>query len=462
MTDLTQTIAGPPAGEADLVVKLGSIGVPLGQALASRNLASLKGGRAAIEPETRAGAPTAIWWDAETRGLRLAGHDLSGARLEGADLTGANLRGADLSRAVGRSADLTETVLEQSRLEGADFGGACFARTSAGEADFTEAMLEDAGFARAHLRYAVLDGALLDGADFTDADLWGARFGKVEADDAIFRAARCDEADFTDADLSRTDFTGASLKKAKLYRVKLRGAVLDGAILDGAQLDGADLENASLPRLNLLTCSLKHVRLAGAWLDNTRMRPEQLGGAVGEEVAREFHAARDAYVVLEQNFRSLGNGDGASWAFRKGRRMGKLHERETALHAWRGRSWRKAARHGVGWLSDAFVEWLCDYGESLGRVLRAFATLILLFATFYGVTRSIVRLSGPHGDVRTVTENPLDLLAYSFINMLSTSAPDIGLRPASPVYYLLTSLQGAVGIVLIGLFGYVLGNRMRR
>ena len=55
-----------------------------------------------------------------------------------------------------------------------------------------------------------------------------------------------------------------------------------------------------------------------------------------------------------------------------------------------------------------------------------------------------------------MTENPLDLLVYSFLNMLSTSAPDIGLKPASPVIYLVTSMQGAVGIVLIGLFGYVL------
>ena len=117
---------------------------------------------------------------------------------------------------------------------------------------------------------------------------------------------------------------------------------------------------------------------------------------------------------------------------------------------------------GAGWFSDAFVEWLCDYGESLGRVVRAFGTLIMVFAAFYATTESLVRVSGPSGAQRSVTENPLDLLAYSFLNMLSTSAPDIGLRPSSPAFYLVTSLQGAVGIVLIGLFGYVLGNRMRR
>lgn len=463
MTDIQDRPAAPDPGD-DLVVRLKSGSSGLAAAVAARALGGLQGARDTVAPVVgRPDGTAPPWWDPDSRGLRLAGVDLSGGDLSGARLTGANLRGADLSDAVGRSADLTEAVLEQVRFVGADFGGACFAEASAGEADFSDAMLEDARFAGAHLRYARLDRALLDSADFTGADLWGVRAAAAEADDACFRGARCDEADFSSADLSGVDLSDASLKKANLAGAKLRGAKLDGAALDGADFGGADLSHASLPRLNLQACSLKHARLAGAWLDNTRLRPEQLGGAVGEEVSREYYAARDAYVVLEQNFRSLRDGDGASWAFRKGRRMGKLHERETMVHAWRGRHWRKVVEHGLGWLSGAFVEWLCDYGESLWRVLRAFGTLILVFATFYGLTQSLVRVSpGPSGDVRTVTENPFDLLAFSFLNMLSTSAPDIGLRPVSPAFYLVTSMQGAIGIVLIGLFGYVLGNRMHR
>lgn len=459
MTDVDTAPVTPERPEGVLVRRTDGT-VPLAAALESRDLSGLQGGRDAMAP---AAAHAPSWWDATSRGLALAGVDLANGRLAGAQLRGANLRGADLSDAEARSADLSETVIEQARFVGADLGGSSFAGASAGEADFTDAMLEDARFAGAHLRYATLAGALLDSADFTGADLWGVRAAGAEADDASFKGARCDEADFTGADLSGADFTGASLKKAKLTTAKLGGAKFDGAVMDGAHLDGADLSNASLPRLNLQTCSLKHARLAGAWLDNTRLRAEQFGGAVGEEVAGEYHAARDAYVVLEQNFRSLGNGDGTSWAFRKGRLMGKLHERQTTLHGYRERDWRKLVRHGLAWMSDAFVEWLCDYGESLWRVVRAFGTLILAFAGFYAATESLVRVTpGPGGDVRTVTESPFDLLVYSFLNMLSTSAPDIGLRPVSPLFYLVTSMQGAAGIVLIGLFGYVLGNRMHR
>ncbi len=462
MTDLQNRPSAVPP-RPDLTVRLKAGLSLLSDALAARDLVGIQAGRDTIAPGGPPGeAPS--WWDPDSRGLSLAGLDLAGANLAGAHLKGANLRGADLSDAVGRSADFTEAVLEQVRFTSADLGGACFTDASAGEADFTHAMLEDARFARAHLRYATLANALLDSADFTQADLWGVNFVEAEADDACLRDARCDEADFTGADLSGVDLSGASCKKAKFIGARMRGTRLDGAALDGASFDGADLANASLARLNLQTCSLKHIRLAGAWLDNTRLHPEQLGGAVGEELAGEYHAARDAYVVLAQNFRGLGNGDGASWAFRKGRRMGKLHERETAWHGWKQRHWRHVVRHGLAWLSGEFVEWLCDYGESLWRVLRAFATLVLLFAGFYGATQSLVRVTtGPAGEItRSFTENPLDLLVFSLLNMLSTSAPDIGLRPSSPIFYLATSLQGAVGIVLIGLFGYVLGNRMHR
>ncbi len=463
MTDL-QNRTEAPAPAQDLIVSLTSGEKPLAEALGARDLSGLKGGRETVAPPSGPSSREAAWWDPDSRGLNLAGVDLAGGSLAGAELKGANLRGADLSDAIGRSADFTEAVLEQVNFKGADLGGASFRNANAGEADFTDAMLEDARFTRAHLRYAIMQNALLDSADFSKADLWGVSFVKAEADDANFRDARCDEANFSEADLSGGDLTGASLKKAKFGGCKLHGAKFDGATVDGAHFDGADLSNASLPRLNLQTCSLKHVRLAGAWLDATRLRPEQLGGAVGEEIAKEYHAARDAYVVLEQNFRGLGNGDGASWAFRKGRRMGKLHEFETARHAWKQKHWRKVIIHGTGWLSDAFVEWLCDYGESLWRVMRAFGVLIFVFAGFYGATESLVRVTtGQGGEIsRAKTENVFDLLAYSFLNMLSTSAPDIGLRPVSPIYYLVTSMQGAVGIVLIGLFGYVLGNRMHR
>ena len=401
------------------------------------------------------------WQDRETGGLDLKGAALAQAGLNHTDLSHANLRGADLEHVQGRGARFDGAILEQARFGEADCGGASFAGAQAGEASFARAMLEDARFDGASLRFADLQETLLDGASFARADLWGARFDGCDADEAAFGAARLDEASLRGGNFAQADFTDASLKKARLDGARLRGAEFSGARLEGASLNGADLSQASLPRVNLSGTELAHVRLAGAWLENTRLRLDQLGGMVGEERDGDYAAARQAYVTLEGNFRSLGDAAGESWAFRKSRTMGKNEKRRLAGAAWAERRFRPALEAGAGWLSDGFVEWLCDYGESLWRVVRAFFTTVLVFACLYGLTGSLTR-TALVGVGRTSTRNPFDLLVFSFINMLSTSAPDIGIHPANELVVLMVSLQGAVGIVLIGLFGYVLGNRMHR
>jgi uncharacterized protein YjbI with pentapeptide repeats len=400
------------------------------------------------------------WWDPAVGGLRLAGADLAGAHLENADLAGANLKGARLDGIQARSAIFTGCVIEEARFDDADLSGARFANAQAGEASFCGAMMEDAVFDGATLRYAHLDRTLLDGASFAGADLWGASLDGADADDTVFTRATLSEANLSHTNLTGSDFEGANLRKARLVGAKLRRASFKDAKLDGADFEGADLSNAGLARLNLTNCNLRHVRLAGAWLESTRLKIAQIGGAVGEEIAGEYEAAQQSYIVLEQNLKSIGSNDEASWAYKKGRQMGRKHAGQAARHALRARDWLVGLRQGWSWISDVFVEWLCNYGESLSRVIQAFLILIVLFAILYGLTGSLVRTEGA-GSEAPVT-NVFDLFTYSFLNMMTANPPDIGIKPAGQKFYFFVSLQGALGIILMGLFGFVLGNRLRR
>ena len=58
--------------------------------------------------------------------------------------------------------------------------------------------------------------------------------------------------------------------------------------------------------------------------------------------------------------------------------------------------------------------------------------------------------------------NPLHLLGFSFLTMCTAGAPDLGFKPGNLNVYFVASTQYILGLVLIGLFGYVLGNRLRR
>ncbi|MCJ2008603.1 pentapeptide repeat-containing protein [Methylobacterium sp. J-092] len=406
-----------------------------------------------IDPE----APAPAWWDPECGGLNLADAVLDRARMEGANLSAANLRRANLSGAVGRSATFAGANLEEADLGEADLSGTDFRGIVAGQASFREAMLEDARFDDAALRFAKFPQALLDGANFSGADLWGADFTGADADDTSFKGARLDEADLSDVNLTHADFEGASLTKARLVGSRLRGANLSNVKLDGADLSGADLSETSLVRLNFVTCKLHHARFAGAWLNGTRMRIEQLGGMVGEEAAGDYAGAQASYLALEQNLKSIGSHDEASWAYKRGRRMGRFEAGEKTRAAWTARDGRAFLRHGYRWTSDRFVEWLCDYGESLSRIARAFAILIVVFAVLFGFAGGLI----PDGSTEP-TRNAVDWLSYSALNMMTANPPEIGVKPIGRFTNLLVGIEGAAGIILMGLYGFVLGNRLRR
>ena len=400
----------------------------------------------------------AAWWDIERGGVRLAQRDFSGASLKRTDFTHADLSGADLSGVSASGIVLRYARLEEARLVGADLIGGVLQGVDAGEADFTDALLEDADLQGARLRFAHFNNAVMDGANLAGADLWGARLQGAEAERASFKDARLDEAQLQKAMLSQADLTGATLRRAHLQGAVLRGAVLRNAVMDGADLSGADLSAAVLPHVSLSSCVLTHVRVSGAWMERTRLSAHQLGGAIGEEIAGEFEAAREGYIVLEQNFRTLGSGDDERWAFLRRRRMGKQLHWARAAAAWRSRAWVAGVTSTLRWLGDVMSEWVCDYGDSLNRVLRAFLVVLLGFAVLYWLTGSLVPRSEAVSGVRFEV---VDYLLFSLDSMTTVGTGEVGLRPGSQLGVLLSSLQTVVGTVLLGLFGFVLGVRMR-
>ncbi len=399
----------------------------------------------------------AVWWDAQGQRLNLSDAVLSGFSLTDADLSGANLKRADLTKGVGRGMRLDGALIEEASFKNGDFSGASFNAAVAGQASFQGAMLEDARFTSAHLRFARFQAALLDGTDFEAADAWGADFTGADADRTIFRKARLDEANLSDVNLTFSDFEGASLKGTKLRGSRLRGSNFAGATLSGTDFEGADLSETRLIRLDLSNSNLRHARFNGAWVEGCRLRVEQLGGAVGEEIDRNYDGARGSYSVLEANFTSIGAKAEAGWAYKKGRKMGCLSSWTKAREATHRKDWGPALLHTYAWASDRFVEWLCDYGESMSRVLRAFLILIALFAALYGLLGGLV----PHGE-ETATHSLIDIVSYSALNMMTSNPPEIGMSVVGRTANILVGLQGALGIILMGLFGYILGNRIRR
>jgi uncharacterized protein YjbI with pentapeptide repeats len=403
------------------------------------------------------------WWSPDTEGINLKGADLRGAHLGLADLQHADLRGADLRGAVLRGADLRGADLEGADLRRADLAGADLRGAALGEADAQKALFEDAMLRGAGLRFANFRGAALEAADLGQADLWGAILEGAVLTRANLAGATLREADLRRADLTQVNLHGAVLDQTDLRGACLRNVDLQGAALGSANLEGATLTDTRLQGVDLSRCSLAGVQLGGARLEKTRLRQEQLGPALGDELAERYESARLAYLALERNFVELGDASAASWAYRRKCRMGKLQAREQARAARRCGELRATLGWYARYATDQAIEWLCDYGESILRPLLALLGVYILFTLIYGLTDGVVRVTQtPDGPVAEPTRNPIDWVVFSMSAMSPTAKQPAGLLPRNDWIQLLAAIQTFIGIALAGLVGFVFGNTARR
>ncbi len=395
-----------------------------------------------LREQFQAGGTRPRWW-----------HDRQAIDLRRADLRGASLRKANLQHAVLEEADLADADLAGAHLQGANLS----------EANLQGVLLEDADLRKAVLRFAHARGSVLEGAQLQGADLWGIDMQTADLCGADLQGAVLEEANLEGADLSHTDLRGAVLRRANLKDANLTGADLRGALLGGANLQAATLCDAQVQELELTGCNLTHVRTCGSRLERTRLDQDQLGGAIGEEVHAEYGRARKGYLVLERNFYDLGDHDAGRWAYLRRRRMEKWEALHHARAAWSQRHRLSAARAALKYFGDTLVEWVCNYGESVSRVLGTFVAVYLLFMLLYGVTGTVLRVQlAPEGAISTPTTHLADLAIFSLMTMASPGNRPDHLLAASEFGYLLSGAQTVLSIFLIGLMGFVAGNRIRR
>ena len=287
------------------------------------------------------------------------------------------------------------------------------------------------------------------------ADLKGADLDRTD-----LQKANLTEADVSGADIRESDLRGANLSRANFRNALLNGSDLQTALFKGTDLGGAVLREAKLQGATLTDCKLTHAHFADAWLDRTRLLRDQLGDSIGEELAGEYELARRGYLTLERNFDETGETDASSWAYRKKRRMQKLEDWRRGRTAQGKHEYLAASKFYLGYGSHLLTECVCDYGESIWRVLFTMAAIFVLFATLYAALGSVVR-EHP-GAARDVTRRTTDLSLYSLTAMISPGNPPEGLFPADDGAQLLTGVQSFLGVFLIGLLGFVAGNRIRR
>jgi uncharacterized protein YjbI with pentapeptide repeats len=425
-----------------------------------------------------------------------------GARLSGVDVlalieVNGGSHGLDLSRCWMDDVDLDYETVQRERETYADMEGADppWVNSDNGGVDLRGAKLQEAKFREARLRGALLNGADLGGALLGGADLQGADLSM----------ANMQKAKFTDfdryiANLRGANLRGARLQGANLFRVDLR----EVADFRYAQLRGAHLRGARLEEVDLYDVgSLTGAHFYGAYLDRTRLRQDQLGDAVGEEIgARDkshreasealeevfswpedglppesgdrksaqnlpegqpgetFHGstyetAAETYLNLKNNFASIGRYEDAVWAHTKERQMKKLGY----FQEWRWKSpdtWINLFLWARNWLYELST----GYGERPWRPVACSVIVVLLFAGAYTADGLIDPAFDGNPKTPPRPPNLLDALTYSIGAFFTVGFNTM--EPLGGLARLLTSIESALGIGLLALLIWTLGNSMTR
>src|SRR6185312_3245831 len=298
------------------------------------------------------------------------------------------------------------------------------------------------------------------GPNLNGVDLAGRRLRKLDLAGAVLPDVQFNNSHLHDSDLSGAWLWRANLSKARLSRADLSGAVLYEADLTEAEFFRADLRDAYLTGANLEKTRLLDADLRGAYfyrarLSETEMMASQIGGAIGEEKAKWFKGAMEAYSRLKANFESIGRYADAGWAYCKERRMAKRWAAEQALALHKERKHQQAMAHWMKWLKDWSVELLCDYGESVWRILGWAIALFciggpLLLHLLGGIEDSKGNLLLPQ--YRSYLLYMVDVFTTS--NYSSFSAGNDAVKLAAGIMSLIV-------IFRVGLLGFVAGNRIR-
>jgi len=416
------------------------------------------------------------WFESNTQGINLQNANLLGARLQGAnlikanlqqtDLRGANLQQSDLRLANLHKANLERASLQEAMLYRANLQEAVLVHVNLQEAWVVDVNLQEAKLWRGKLQEAHLGGAKLLRAHLVQANLRRASLAEANLEEADLGAADLQEADLAAASLVGTKLESANLREAHLWAANLQGAYLRCSNLQQAKLQKAHLERVDMYDVETLAGAYFH----GAFLEHTRLQKEHLGRGVGEEADKEYYEAKEAYLLLKNNFNQIGRYDDASWAYVKERQMEKMtHWPLSYARKWYGESelpkeygtWSRRVdllrfylRHLRLFITDWITELLCLYGESPSRVVAcAVALAFLIFPLLYALFGGVVSTDG----------SPVTWSEYLRLSLASFATMELaGVQTQGIAVQFLGTLEALTGISLLALLMFTLGKRISR
>lgn len=301
-----------------------------------------------------------------------------------------------------------------------------------------------------------LSGATLEGVDFTSCKLRQVSFKGANLLRCRFRKADIAWCDFRYAHIEAGTFEDAKVEFCDFYRALFEGIVIfnhstfgdcsftkcyfgDSAVIRKDNLKDGRLLQQDKEAYRKFLCDWHDLGTGDRKNDLDRQSDWSPEGALK---GRWLEAEE-----LFKNFNALWSGKGyiadGNWAYVRGRRM----ERRRMISDYAnprvsiGRKIVNTWSILVNYFSDIFF----GFGESMFRMIMTYILTVFIFAWAFTSNVSLLEYS--------------QALAVSLKNMAGMDS-DI-LRDVSPLVDMLNVVQTTIGIILTGIFGFILGNKIR-
>jgi hypothetical protein len=376
----------------------------------------------------------------------------------------------ELRNAQGQELDLSGSLLEGD-LTGLDFehGFRVDSNTKRG--------FKDCAFSRVNCAEAVFVDCGFSGTAFQSSNFRNCTFEWCDFRFSTFRQSTFEDATFRNCDFYRACFeVGNIFVGAKLVNVSLDQADLGGADLRWFAIDGGLLQEnegalATFIRhyapiwevedpdyLRIFRSVDEHVErairarfetaayiyrnLAGAWASRSYFRDSSRAYVAAKRLERR-NWREPAPLVMGAGKREPQSPDETAGA----------PPRRTKTLVAAVRSVTTGLRAVARYLTSLVADLTSGYGESPMRVLGSISLLVAVSAGIY------YAVGGLLDEAKRPVRDMVDIVLFSLGSLVAN--PPNRLQPASPAIEVVSVMETLVGIGLVGLLGFVVGNRIR-
>lgn len=354
---------------------------------------------------------------------------------------------------------VVDSDVSMLNLDGSDFSGSTLknvAFTSDGQQD---RCLKNINFKGTLLENVSFENATLENCNFDASELSRVSFKNCKMKACRFRNSTLFWSDFRYSEINQVTLEGAKIDHCDFYRTIFMGVgIFRKSLISNSSLyytyfgDGSTIRKENIAGDRILQQNKEPYRkFLIDWNQyGTGERKNNQQNSISDwspenSLKARFADAEDIYKNLNGLWMSKGFLGDANWAYVQGKRM-ERHRMTAELFYEKSTFFRKLSK-GVAVVSNLFLDVLFGYGESLRKMVFTYILIVFSFAYFFYASREI---SLP---------NYVNAMGVSFKNMVAMTPDEI--KSISPLIDFLNVVQTTIGILLTGIFGFILGNKIR-